>query len=96
MLLQVGETGRTVGVEHIPELVDRSIKAIKKTPAAYLMDGGNLVVHCTHFSLSHISLHSLLPMPLPQSPLQLTQTYSTINLRTILLVCSTYNAPAKP
>ena len=61
-MLQVGETGRTVGVEHIPELVDRSIKAIKKTPAAYLMDGGNLVVHCTHFSFSHISMHSLLSM----------------------------------
>lgn len=42
---QVGETGRTVGVEHIPELVDRSIDAIKKTPAGALMETGQLVVH---------------------------------------------------
>lgn len=42
---QVGETGRTVGVEHIPELVERSIDAIKKTPAGALMETGRLVVH---------------------------------------------------
>lgn len=47
VVLQVGETGRTVGVEHIEELVDRSIDAIKQTPAGYLMDKGHLVVHCT-------------------------------------------------
>jgi hypothetical protein len=41
---QVGETGRTVGVEHIPELVDRSIDAIKQTPAGSLMDMGRLEV----------------------------------------------------
>lgn len=43
---QVGETGRTVGVEHIPELVDRSIDAIKQTPAGSLMDMGRLEVIC--------------------------------------------------
>ncbi|CAM6007734.1 unnamed protein product [Sphagnum balticum] len=42
--LMVGETGRTVGVEHIPELVDRSIDAIKQTPAGSLMDMGHLEV----------------------------------------------------
>lgn len=45
MVLQVGETGHTVGVEHISELVERSIDAIKMTPAAALMEKGNLVVH---------------------------------------------------
>lgn len=42
--LMVGETGRVVGVEHIPELVERSIAAIKKTPAGSLMDHGKIVV----------------------------------------------------
>lgn len=45
MYLQVGETGHTVGVEHIPELVKRSIDAIKQTPAGDLMDKGRIVVH---------------------------------------------------
>ncbi|KAG0578065.1 hypothetical protein M758_5G196400 [Ceratodon purpureus] len=43
--LMVGETGRTVGVERIPELVKRSIDAIKQTPAGHLMDKGRIVVH---------------------------------------------------
>jgi hypothetical protein len=45
LLLQVGETGRTVGVEHIPELVDRSIVAIKQTPASYLLDKDHLNIY---------------------------------------------------
>ncbi|KAG0581003.1 hypothetical protein KC19_4G217200 [Ceratodon purpureus] len=45
VVLQVGETGHTVGVEHISELVERSIDAIKMTPAAALMEKGHLVVH---------------------------------------------------
>jgi hypothetical protein len=45
LLLQVGETGRTVGVEHIPELVDRSILAIKQTPASYLLDKDHLNIY---------------------------------------------------
>lgn len=44
-MLQVGETGHTVGVEHIPQLVERSIDAIKMTPASSLMEMGRLVVH---------------------------------------------------
>lgn len=43
--LMVGETGHTVGVEHIPQLVERSIDAIKMTPASSLMEMGRLVVH---------------------------------------------------
>lgn len=43
----VGETGHTVGVEHISELVERSIGAIKMTPAASLMENGHLEVHGT-------------------------------------------------
>lgn len=43
--LMVGETGHTVGVEHISELVERSIDAIKMTPAASLMENGHLEVH---------------------------------------------------
>jgi len=41
---QVGEAGLVVGVEHIPELVERSIDAIKQTPAGELMDKGRIVV----------------------------------------------------
>jgi hypothetical protein len=34
-----------VGVEHIPELVDRSIDAIKRGPAGALLDKGIVEVH---------------------------------------------------
>lgn len=43
--IMVGETGRTVGVEHISQLVDRSIESIKKGPAAHLLDKGSLSIH---------------------------------------------------
>lgn len=43
--LMVGETGHTVGVEHISELASRSIEAIKLTPAGPLLEKGHLVVH---------------------------------------------------
>jgi hypothetical protein len=59
VVLQVGETGHTVGVEHISELVERSIDAIKKTPAAPLMEKGHLVVHGTNPQLLDISLFSV-------------------------------------
>lgn len=39
-----------VGVEHIPELVERSIAAIKKTPAGSLMDHGKIVVRGKHYT----------------------------------------------
>lgn len=41
----MGDTGRTVGVEHIPELVERSIDAIKRGPAGYLLDNGRVEIH---------------------------------------------------
>eukprot|EP01018_Ginkgo_biloba_P002230 Gb_14540 [translate_table: standard] len=43
--LMVGETGKTVGVEHIPQLVERSIESIKKGPAAHLFEKGALVIY---------------------------------------------------
>eukprot|EP00246_Nothoceros_aenigmaticus_P017792 TRINITY_DN893_c0_g1_i4.p1 TRINITY_DN893_c0_g1~~TRINITY_DN893_c0_g1_i4.p1 ORF type:complete len:188 (-),score=37.69 TRINITY_DN893_c0_g1_i4:448-1011(-) len=43
--LLVGETGRTVGVEHISELVERSVIAVKRGPARSLLDGGQLSIH---------------------------------------------------
>ncbi|KAH7301241.1 hypothetical protein KP509_23G017200 [Ceratopteris richardii] len=43
--LMVGENGRAVGVEHIPELVERSIQSIKKGNAAHLLETGRLSVH---------------------------------------------------
>ena len=43
--LMVGPEGRTVGVEHIPELVASSIKNIQKSAAASLLEGGSLSVH---------------------------------------------------
>ncbi|KAH9300922.1 hypothetical protein KI387_012505, partial [Taxus chinensis] len=39
------QTGRTVGVEHIPQLVERSIDSIKKGPAAHLLEKGALSIH---------------------------------------------------
>lgn len=41
----MGETGQTVGVERIPELVERSIEAIKQTPAQFLLEKGSLSLH---------------------------------------------------
>lgn len=41
----MGDSGRTVGVEHIPELVDRSIDAIKRGPAGHLLDNGQVEIH---------------------------------------------------
>ncbi|GBG60989.1 hypothetical protein CBR_g18585 [Chara braunii] len=42
----VGETGRAVGVEHIPELVERSIENVKRSPAAVAMlERGVLSLH---------------------------------------------------
>ncbi|OAE28301.1 hypothetical protein AXG93_2507s1130 [Marchantia polymorpha subsp. ruderalis] len=43
--VMVGETGKAVGVEHIPELVDRSREAIKRGPAGKLLDNGHLEIH---------------------------------------------------
>ncbi|CAI5965007.1 unnamed protein product [Closterium sp. NIES-64] len=45
MALLVGPTGRAVGVEHIPELVERSRAAVQAGRAAELMDGGQLSIH---------------------------------------------------
>lgn len=41
--VQVGPSGKAVGIDHIQELVDDSIKNVKKDPAvAKLMDTGQL------------------------------------------------------
>ncbi|XP_020885311.1 protein-L-isoaspartate O-methyltransferase 2 isoform X2 [Arabidopsis lyrata subsp. lyrata] len=43
--LMVGAEGRVVGVDHIPELVDMSIKNIEKSVAASLLKKGSLSLH---------------------------------------------------
>ncbi|KAG9159919.1 hypothetical protein Leryth_005679 [Lithospermum erythrorhizon] len=43
--LMVGPEGRTVGVEHIPELVSQSIKNIERSAAASLLKEGSLEMH---------------------------------------------------
>ncbi|XP_031250719.1 protein-L-isoaspartate O-methyltransferase 1-like [Pistacia vera] len=43
--VMVGPQGRAVGVEHIPELVNSSIKNIEKSAAAPLLKDGSLAVH---------------------------------------------------
>lgn len=43
--LMVGPEGRTVGVEHIPELVSSSLENIQKSAAAPLLKDGSLSVH---------------------------------------------------
>eukprot|EP00850_Spirogloea_muscicola_P012443 SM000080S22958 [mRNA] locus=s80:330642:332041:- [translate_table: standard] len=52
MALLVGEKGRVVGVEHIPELVERSLKAISKGKAGQLLESGSLTIHCEPGPLS--------------------------------------------
>uniref|UniRef100_A0A7I4E0N4 protein-L-isoaspartate(D-aspartate) O-methyltransferase n=1 Tax=Physcomitrium patens TaxID=3218 RepID=A0A7I4E0N4_PHYPA len=51
--LMVGETGRVVGVEHIAELVEGSIDAIKETPAGELMDKGRIEVYVADGKLGY-------------------------------------------
>lgn len=43
--IMVGPQGRAVGVEHIPELVDKSIKNIQNSAAAPLLEEGSLLLH---------------------------------------------------
>lgn len=43
--LMVGDEGHVVGVDHIPELVDMSIKNIEKSIAAPLLKKGSLTLH---------------------------------------------------
>lgn len=43
--LMVGAEGRVVGVDHIPELVDMSIKNIEKSVAGPLLQKGSLSLH---------------------------------------------------
>lgn len=43
--LLVEETGRAVGVEHIPELTEQSIENVKKSKAAHLLASGSLSLH---------------------------------------------------
>eukprot|EP00249_Psilotum_nudum_P012545 c23848_g1_i1 orf=679-1335(-) len=43
--LMVGEAGRVVGLEHIPQLVDKSIESIKCGPAAHLLESGILSIN---------------------------------------------------
>ncbi|KAI5079439.1 hypothetical protein GOP47_0004918, partial [Adiantum capillus-veneris] len=51
--IMVGENGRAVGVEHIPELVQRSIEAIKKGKAAHLLESGQLSIHSSDGKLGY-------------------------------------------
>ncbi|MCO5605743.1 hypothetical protein L7F22_059927 [Adiantum nelumboides] len=51
--IMVGENGRAVGVEHIPELVQRSIEAIKKGKAAHLLESGKLSIHASDGKLGY-------------------------------------------
>lgn len=43
--LMVGAEGRVVGVDHIPQLVDMSIKNVEKSVAASLLQKGSLSLH---------------------------------------------------
>ncbi|XP_057787935.1 protein-L-isoaspartate O-methyltransferase 1-like [Salvia miltiorrhiza] len=45
LALMVGPEGHSVGVEHIPELVESSIKSIQKSAAAPLLKEGSLSIH---------------------------------------------------
>ena len=43
--LMVGPQGRAIGVEHIPELANSSLKNIEKSAAAPLLKEGSLSIH---------------------------------------------------
>jgi protein-L-isoaspartate(D-aspartate) O-methyltransferase len=43
--LMVGEKGRAVGVEHIPQLVESAIENVKASQAASLLSSGRLSFH---------------------------------------------------
>ena len=45
LALMVGPQGRAVGVEHIPELANSSLKNIEKSAAAPLLKEGSLSIH---------------------------------------------------
>ncbi|XP_042009932.1 protein-L-isoaspartate O-methyltransferase 1-like isoform X2 [Salvia splendens] len=45
LAVMVGPEGHAVGVEHIPELVESSIKSIQKSAAAPLLKEGSLSIH---------------------------------------------------
>lgn len=45
MAMMVGEKGRVVGVEHIPQLVEKSIRAVGAGKAAHLLRGNQLSIH---------------------------------------------------
>ncbi|CAA6664124.1 unnamed protein product [Spirodela intermedia] len=66
--LDIG-SGRSVGVEHIPELVASSVENIKKSAAAELMKAGSLSVHASvgAYDAIHVgaAAHEL-PEPLVQ------------------------------
>lgn len=51
LAIMVGPEGRAVGVEHIPELAESSIKSIQKSAAAPLLKGGSLSIHAAGISL---------------------------------------------
>lgn len=51
LAIMVGLEGRAVGVEHIPELAESSIKSIQKSAAAPLLKEGSLSIHAAGISL---------------------------------------------
>eukprot|EP00271_Cylindrocystis_brebissonii_P019113 TRINITY_DN567_c0_g1_i1.p1 TRINITY_DN567_c0_g1~~TRINITY_DN567_c0_g1_i1.p1 ORF type:complete len:264 (-),score=49.82 TRINITY_DN567_c0_g1_i1:852-1643(-) len=53
MALMVGESGRAIGVEHIPELVERAKRSVQQGPAAHLMEKGQLSFHATDGRLGY-------------------------------------------
>lgn len=50
LAVMVGPEGHAVGVEHIPELVESSIKSIQKSAAAPLLKEGSLSIHAAGIS----------------------------------------------
>ncbi|KAJ7531425.1 hypothetical protein O6H91_14G043600 [Diphasiastrum complanatum] len=43
--LMVGENGRSVGIELIPQLAEKSIESIRRGPASKLLESGQLAIH---------------------------------------------------
>lgn len=45
MSLMVGDAGKSVGVEHIPELTAKAVENVQKSNAARLLNIGSLSLH---------------------------------------------------
>ncbi|KAJ7531426.1 hypothetical protein O6H91_14G043600 [Diphasiastrum complanatum] len=62
--LMVGENGRSVGIELIPQLAEKSIESIRRGPASKLLESGQLAIHGPYDAIHVGAAAAELPKPL--------------------------------